>query len=202
MCRIKMIDSKLKMFNPCIQTICLMIGLLGLMSVKKIAIYTDLHILYLRLFFVALILIFFLRKRKEPSITVSDNDIGGAFIRLGIACTLLTFLWNIIIVNLYSIRENSATIIFQMNNPVMNIVVHMANILFVICIWAWIYFKLRNDISKRFLFGFSTLYFLIALTNIMFNIAWSYMVMTIYILPFIILFFLGVFRLLKWRHVS
>ena len=39
-----MIDSKLKMFNPCIQTICLMIGILGLMSVKKIAIYTDLHI--------------------------------------------------------------------------------------------------------------------------------------------------------------
>ena len=75
----------------------------------------------------------------------------------------------------------------------MNIVVHMANILFVICIWAWIYFKLRNDISKRFLFGFSTLYFLIALTNIMFNIAWSYMVMTIYILPFIILFSLEFF---------
>lgn len=168
---------------------------------KNSHIYRFAYIVF-KTFFVALILIFFLRKRKEPSITVSDNDIGGAFIRLGIACTLLTFLWNIIIVNLYSIRENSATIIFQMNNPVMNIVVHMANILFVICIWAWIYFKLRNDISKRFLFGFSTLYFLIALTNIMFNIAWSYMVMTIYILPFIILFFLGVFRLLKWRHVS
>ena len=207
---------KLKFYNPYIQTLCLIIGILGVLNTSFFVSLTKIPVIYWQLFFTLFILLFLVRKTAA-----SDTGMMGKYRVLAedimsesISFLLLGFAWNFII-NLLCIiplaskpmlTTGNSSLQWQNTFETLIWITLPLNMIFIIAVgfWSFRVFK-KIGISKVSYYSFAAFYSFAGIMDIRNNVNSHFPSIFLFCIPFLIMLAIGIcllFGELIKRHLG
>ncbi len=201
--------KKIKFYNPYIQTLCLVIGIVGGILNIYFLFSGYLWSFYWILFSSILIFVFFLRKETSADtckMTKEHSCLATDIIRYSLLFLLLGFLWNLII-NWLWMCHLSRTLKISMENSSFQWLVYSLNILFILAIGLGSFYVVKNlGFPKRFYYSFAEFYSFVGIYDIYSNINSRFPSIILFCIPFLVMLVIGIFLFArerikkKWRN--
>jgi len=195
---------KLKFYNPYIQTLCLIIGILGISNVNFFVSLINIPRLYWQLFFALFILLSLVRKvaASDTKIISKYRGLAEDIMSESIGFLLLGFAWDFIIYLCVATCFLSIDPMLAMQNSSLQWVIFPLNMIFIIVIgfWSFRVFK-KIGISKVSYYSFAAFYSFIVILDILLGINYHLPPTILYYVLFLIMLAIGIF-LLFWELIK